>query len=333
MKFTPRSAFSFIAFLAALLMMASPSPAAAETSVQAATKQEITTFGTRDGGVVFATPKNPTAAAPTTCSWTGASVTGSPTYSAEVPRPLTALAWTGTVNASCTGTNPVSISTRIEVTDPQGIPHLIASGAAVPISTGYVCSHQGSSNCAGAWTAKFTLTFSAKPGSTWPGGGGCTASGAVLTCTFGGSVGTFAPARVPEHTICANPATAALLADIPCYNLPPSGDLPLMSLRAINNIRDFHFQGGANADGTKGLFYTSLTNSDLQKIWEAGMTSSGSWKLNSSNYYEKTFDYAGAGIQSPVHGNGAPATKVTLVVERYGAAGYSEVVTMYPATG
>ncbi|MFE6158793.1 hypothetical protein ACFQ7F_07735 [Streptomyces sp. NPDC056486] len=321
-----------MALLAAILMTASPSQAAAQIPAQAAAAQQLTTFAAQDGEVGLVTPKRSAAAAPTTCNWTGASVKGSPTYAVEAPRALTALAWTGTVNASCTG-EPVSISTRIEVTDPQGIPHPIASGASVPVNSGYVCSHQGSSNCAGSWTAKFTLTFSAKPGSKWPGGGGCTPSGAIQTCTFGGPVGNIPAAKVPEHTVCKNSANVALLADVPCYNLPPSGDTPLMSLRSIKSIRDFHFEGGAQADATKGLFYSHLTNNDLQKVWEAGMTSSGSWKLNSTGYYEKTFTYTGAGIQSPRYGGGAPATKVTIVAEQYGAAGYSEVVTMYPATG
>ena len=105
-----------------------------------------------------------------------------------------------------------------------------------------------------------------------------------------------------------------------------------MSLRAINNIRDYHFEGGKGADDTKGLFYSTLTNNDLQKIWETGMASTDKWKLNSSNYYEKTFAFTGAGIQSPVYGNGAPATKVTLVVEKYGNGQFSEIITMYPAT-
>ncbi|MFC9287036.1 hypothetical protein [Streptomyces sp. NPDC057052] len=218
------------------------------------------------------------------------------------------------------------------MTDPQGAPHLVASGAGSPVNTGYVCS-QSTTNCVGAWSAKFTITFSAKPGSTWPGSSNCVSSGAVQTCTFGGPSGTVPPVQIPQYTSCPESAGRTLFADTPCYNLPPSGEIPLMSLRAINNIRDYHFEGGKSADDTKGLFYSTLTNSDLQKIWETGMMSTDSWKLNSSNYYEKTFTFTGAGIQSPRYGNGAPATKVTLVVEQYGHGGYSEVVTMYPATG
>lgn len=155
----------------------------------------------------------------------------------------------------------------------------------------------------------------------------------MQTCTFGGPSGNVPPAQIPDFTTCSENASHALLAAAPCYNLPPTGDIPLLSLRAITNIRNYHFEGGSNADGTKGLFYSTLTNSNLTKIWETGMVDAGSWKLNSSNYFEKTFTFTGAGIQSPLYGAGAPATKVTLVVEQYGAGGYSEVVTMYPATG
>ncbi|SCK63150.1 hypothetical protein YUWDRAFT_06820 [Streptomyces sp. AmelKG-D3] len=272
-------------------------------------------------------------AAPTTCNWTGASITGAPTFATEAPNQLVSLAWTGNISASCTGGSPVNISTSIQVTDPQGVPHLVASGGAVPVNSGYTCN-QAVTNCAGGWTAKFTITFSAtKPGTTWPGSSQCTPSGSVQTCTVGGSAGVVPAVKVPAHTNCPKVARTAFSADVPCYNLPPSGEVPLLVLRTLKNIRETHFQGGAKADETKGLFYSKLTNNDLQKVWETGMQDKGAWKLNGSNYYEKTFPYEGAGIQSPKFGNGAPATKVTLVVERYGDGQYSEVVTMYPATG
>lgn len=201
------------------------------------------------------------------------------------------------------------------------------------MNTGYIC-FQSTTNCAGAWSAKFTLRFAAKPGSIWPGGGGCTASGSVLTCILSGSSGTFPSVRVPQYTTCTESVgRTSLAADVPCYNLPPTGELPLLTLRAIKNIRDSHFEGGASLDPTKGIFYSYLTNNDLQKIWETGMTSAGEWKLNKNNYYEKTFAFTGAGIQSPEFGGSAPATKVTLVVAQYGDGKFSEVITMYPATG
>lgn len=331
MRFVFRSIVAFAAILASALMTGGSSAAAAESSTPVSASSSVATLGLL-GGEVDLTSAKSAAAVPTTCSWTGASVTGSPSYSTEAPRPLTAVAWTGTVNSSCTGSNPVTISTSIQVTDPQGASHLVASGSGSPVSVGYICS-QAVTNCAGAWSAQFTITFSAQAGSTWPGSSTCIPSGAVLTCTFGGSSGYFPPVQVPEHTTCSESTSTVLLAAASCYNLPPTGDIPLLSLRAINNIRDYHFEGGSNADDTKGLFYSTLTNSDLTKIWEAGMTDTGDWQLNSSNYYEKTFAYSGAGIQSPLYGAGSPATKVTLVVEQYGAGGYSEVVTMYPATG
>ncbi|MFI9648389.1 hypothetical protein ACIHAA_19085 [Streptomyces sp. NPDC052040] len=104
-----------------------------------------------------------------------------------------------------------------------------------------------------------------------------------------------------------------------------------MTLRAINNIRDSHFQGGTKADQTKGLFLPSVTNKTLSQIYDAGLSDASAWKLNSSGYYEKTFPYANVGLRSEKCGNSLPSTQVTIVVERYGANGYNEVVTMYPA--
>lgn len=331
MRLTFRAAVAFAAVLASALMTWGSSAVAAEPSASVGTPSaSVLTAAIPDGKISAAIPKSIAAQAATTCNWTGASVTGSPSYFVEAPQALATVAWTGTVNAFCTGSNPVTISTSVQLTDPQGVPHLVASGAGIPVNTGYVCS-QAATNCAGAWSAKFTLTFTAKPGSTWPGGGGCVASGAVLTCTLSGAAGIVPPVRIPSHTVCTESTSFTFsAADVPCYNLPPSGQIPLLTLRAIKNIRDSHFDGGSAVDSSKGRFYSHLTNTDLQKIWEAGMTSADKWKLNSTGYFEKTFAYEGAGTLSTSHGNGAAATQVTLVVEQYGAGPTSEVVTMYP---
>ncbi|MFE9823560.1 hypothetical protein ACFYSH_15690 [Streptomyces sp. NPDC005791] len=83
-------------------------------------------------------------------------------------------------------------------------------------------------------------------------------------------------------------------------------------------------------DAIRFLVDNGIKWPDLQKIWEAGMTSADKWKLNSTGYFEKTFTFGGAGTKSTSHGNGAAATQVTLVVEQYGDGPTNEVITMYP---
>ena len=106
----------------------------------------------------------------------------------------------------------------------------------------------------------------------------------------------------------------------------------MLSLKAINGIRDYHFPGGSQADDTKGLFLTKITNRDLATILDVGLRDAGPWAQNARGYYEKTFAYTGVGNRSIKYGSGLPSTKVTVVVEgqpdNYGVV---DVVTMYPA--
>ncbi|MDX3361751.1 MULTISPECIES: hypothetical protein [Streptomyces] len=236
------------------------------------------------------------------------------------------------------------MSVQISVTGPDGASHLVGQGdcalcSSIPVvNTGYICVVGSANLCDGAWSATLVLTYQAPAGQQWGSGGNCVAAGSQLTCTLTApSAGVF-PLYHLSGSACATRSVAKADGVAPaessdCYNLPPSNALPLLDLKAINDIKKYHYQGGSAVDGSKGLFYSSVTNTQLQQIWEAGMKDTGSWTRNAAGYYEKTFPYSGVGIQSPDFGNSLPATKVTLVVEAVNDGdGYSSVVTMYPAT-
>ncbi|MFI6785048.1 hypothetical protein [Micromonospora sp. NPDC050276] len=135
-----------------------------------------------------------------------------------------------------------------------------------------------------------------------------------------------APAAATDTA--AHTPGAALAA---CYNYPPSGNVQL-DLKAINDIRDYHFPGGSHVDNSKGLFLPTVTNRDLAKILDTGLQDSRPWALNANNYYEKTFAYSGVGTKSAQAGGG-PSNTITLVVAKFGDedTGLADVITMYPA--
>lgn len=240
----------------------------------------------------------------------------------------------------------LEISYDLFAIDPHGVPHPIANGSCgecaglTAVNTGYTCvqDREAGSDCSGAWRVSTEITYEAQPGSTWVGlGPNCSAAGPLATCAASNSAGTAKLFNLPSLPACSPTATAAsatpdplhdVIAAASCYNLPPSGVFPWFGDTAIDvNIRPYHFPGGAYVDNSKGLFLSSVTDNDLAHVFEAGMTDAGSWKLNASNYYEKTFSYSGVGFRSVDFGGGLPSTKITLVVGKFG----DEVITMYPA--
>ncbi len=77
-------------------------------------------------------------------------------------------------------------------------------------------------------------------------------------------------------------------------NLPPGmKKVPRLDLRAIKDIRATHFPGGSAVDETKGLFKDTITNTDLQTIFEKGLKDPGDWTENDHGYYEKSFSHTG----------------------------------------
>ncbi len=54
-----------------------------------------------------------------------------------------------------------------------------------------------------------------------------------------------------------------------CYNLPPSGNVQLF-LKAVNDMRNYHFPNGLGKDFTKGVFFQNTDNRTLGKIFGPG---------------------------------------------------------------
>lgn len=81
---------------------------------------------------------------------------------------------------------------------------------------------------------------------------------------------------------------------------------------------------GAAIDSTKGLFNADLMNSDLARVFDVGLRDAAPFTENANFYYEKTFNCAGVG-RSSANSGGGPATRITLVISKYG-----DVITMYP---
>jgi hypothetical protein len=114
-----------------------------------------------------------------------------------------------------------------------------------------------------------------------------------------------------------------------CYNLPPNEALPVLWERNLKDIRDSHFPGGKKVDTSKSLFHSNISNTDLQRILEAGLKDPSTWTGSSSGlYFQKTFPYAGVGDRS----NGSPATDILILVSKTVDEPYNttDVINMYP---
>lgn len=138
-------------------------------------------------------------------------------------------------------------------------------------------------------------------------------------CTEPLSVGAAATARTVQ---------AASAEKNPCnWKLPPGVGVPVLDEWAITGIRGSHFPGGSKVDSSKGLFKGTVTNEDLQKIFEAGMEDAAPFKANKDFYYEKEFNYSDVvGFTSGDSGV-VPTNRVILVISKY-----ESVVNMFPAT-
>ena len=257
---------------------------------------------------------------------------------------LTNIKWAGSGIATCT--IPMArISYKIVARPTENpIDHTIAAGSCTGCSqvtarnSGYTCV-QGATidaNCSGDWGAAYRVDITPPPGKTFTStSGSCFPYLKGATCYAAGPQGVaplFAASSSPCKATATNSARQTLAAaGAACYNNPPSGSV-MLSLKAINEIRDYHFPGGSRVDDTKGLFLDKVTNRDLANILDKGLQDSGPWVLNKSNYYEKTFAYSGVGNRSSKYGKGLPSTAVTLVVEKFADKyGVIDVVTMYPA--
>lgn len=249
------------------------------------------------------------AAAPITCGWTGASVSGSPSYETAYPTALSTVGWTGTVNAQCSGL--AGISVQITVTGPPGFPETVAQNSCggctstSAINTSYTCLQGFDGNCAGAWTAKFTITFTAPGDQVWLPSPNCTPSGKLQTCTFGGAAGSVQPYK--------------------SISLPDGVNLPELDARAIADLRTYHFPGGAGADSSKSLFRADLTDSELQTIFRKGMTDSTPFVNGEEFYYQKVFPYPKGFGNVSLNDGGAEASRILLAISEHG-----DVITMYP---
>jgi hypothetical protein len=284
---------------------------------------------------------------PFSCTPTGFNGWGQPWYSSGTPGMLTGITWSGTGTSGCT--IAASISSTISAIDPQGASHVIAAGSCAGctsssvVNTGYSCTQgvNGGVNCAGAWQLSYTAIFQVPTGYTFTSASGvCVAAGSVLICTATVPAGVAYLFNSPVLPACPTAVAAvssvrvlAAASTPACYNLPPNGALPVLWLRNITDIRDSHFPGGVKADPTKKtLFYPKITNTDLQRILEAGLKDPSGWTDSSGGYYEKTFPYAGAGTLL----DGSPATRIVIVVAKYpeqapDGTKMAEVITMYPA--
>ncbi|WP_327110883.1 hypothetical protein OG206_00175 [Streptomyces sp. NBC_01341] len=288
------------------------------------------------------------ASTPFECSSTVTSASATVSYAAGSPGELAQVAWVGGATATCTAPM-LAMSYQLSAIDPQSVSHPIAVGscagcaALTAANTGYTCLHnrQAGTDCSGAWQISAKVTYQAQPGSTWTSvGANCSVAGPLLTCAASVPAGTAKLFNLPSLPDCSTTAATAttaapaagsmqrIAAVTACYNLPPSKIFPYLGDVAIDvNIRPYHFPGGTHVDDTKGLFFSSVTDSDLAHIFEAGMMDQGNWTLNSSNYYEKTFPYSGVGVRSVKFGNSLPSTQVTLVVSKF----TDDIITMYPA--
>ena len=266
-------------------------------------------------------------------------------YDTGSPSMLTGIKWTGGGIAKC-AVPMAKISYKI-FAGVLGEPgsHVIAAGSCKKCSKvkvldkGYRCVQGATTNanCSGVWEVAYRVDITSPTGrkftptsrNCYPYRRGAVCRGDELRrAPLFATSGPRCKAAPAATTDSARLASAA--ADKDCYNLPPSGKV-VLSLKAIKEIRDRHFAAGSHVDNAKGLFLKEITNRDLAKILDTGLKDTSRWALNSSNYYEKTFAYAGVGNRSIEWGHGLPSTKVTVVVGQFARHGIVDVVTMYPA--
>ncbi|MFF3584947.1 hypothetical protein [Streptomyces mirabilis] len=109
------------------------------------------------------------------------------------------------------------------------------------------------------------------------------------------------------------------------FPLPCGFEFPELDERAVDDLRDYHFPGGAKTDYTKGLFRADLSNEQLEHIFQKGLETQMTGP-NASQYYERVFDSGIANIGVTSAQQGARATsRIMLVCSKYG-----DVITMYP---
>lgn len=250
-------------------------------------------------------------------------------YGDDTPGELIEISWIGGGVAACT--EPMlEMSYELIVTGPGGIDHTIAEGSCaectelVAVDTGYTCVQSASSNCSGTWYIRKQSTFLAPPTSSWTTvSAGCTAAGSELNCLRSATAGTAALFNGAPLVACD---LSSGVSDGTCVTLPDGVAMPELDVLAIEKIRATHFSGGVDQDNTKGLFYSSTTDSQLERIFELGMRDPSDFVFNeSTGKYVKSFPLTGVGFRSIKYGDGLPSSSVSLVISKYG-----QVASMYP---
>lgn len=249
---------------------------------------------------------------PFECSVTVTEADAEISWRPNFPNQMQSLAWTGNGNIECS-TAMLEITMSIYAIDPAGTRHVIGSGscaecAALPALTeNYVCQQtEFGGKCAGEWSVAYEATVEAPPESLFESSSGsCVAEGVQLTCEATAVIGT------------ARPYDNA--------NLPPGyvDDIELDEA-AIEDIHDFHFQGGINQDNTKGLFLPTVTDSELESIFERGLLDTSEWTQSGTGNWKRTFPYAGVGVTS----GGKSASFIDIFITPAGGT----VSTMYPSS-
>ncbi|KAH9478014.1 hypothetical protein JR316_0010249 [Psilocybe cubensis] len=249
---------------------------------------------------------------PFECSVTVTEADAEISWRSTFPNQMQSLAWTGTGNIECSSPM-LEMSMSIFAIDPSGTQHVIGSGscagcADLPVlTTDYICqqAEQGG-ECAGEWSVAYEATVEAPPDSEFlSGSGSCVAEGVLLSCEQTAVIGT---ARPYENA-----------------NLPPGYvDNVELDPIAIEDIRDFHFKGGARQDNSKGLFFDTITDSDLEAIFERGLLDTSEWTKSNTGNWKRTFPYSGVGVTS----GGGAANFIDIFITPIGGT----VASMYPSS-
>jgi len=283
----------------------SPSPITFKSSVKGASNSTSHTSGVQSNN----SSDEPI---PFECDVTVEDADGSLSYSSTFPNQLQFVSWVGAGLVTCT--LPMTfITMTITASNALGESAPIANAEPCvecseldAVSTNYFCQQaQFGGTCSGEWSVSDEVVIEAPMGSIFDlASANCIIDGPILTCSVSAVAGT---ARPYENA-----------------NLPDGyvDDIELGET-AIDDIRATHFPGGASVDKTKGLFLPTVTDADLQNIFQQGLLSTNEWTTTSLGNFEKQFPYAGVGITN----EGDPSFQVTMRITPSGGV----VTTMYPS--
>ncbi|PPQ78286.1 hypothetical protein CVT25_011747 [Psilocybe cyanescens] len=250
--------------------------------------------------------------APFECSVTVTEADAEISWRPNFPNQLQIIAWTGTGSITCSTAMTV-MSMSIYAIDPSGTQHLIGGGTScvecaelVASTDNYACQQaEFGGKCAGEWSVAYEATVEAPVDAPFDiGTGTCVAEGIQLSCEATAVAGTAQPyrnANLPEGYV---------------------DDIEL-DKGAIKEIHDYHFKGGIHQDNTKGLFLPTVTDSDLEAIFERGLLDTSEWTQSDTGNWKRTFPYAGVGVTS----GGNPASFIDIFITPAGGT----VSTMYPS--